>query len=287
MGQHLPVWGGRKLGQLTLPASHDSAMYLSGFPQSLGRTQSLSIYQQLTAGIRWFDLRPRFEDGTFFIHHDSIAGPSLSTVLGDVRKFMAENHRELVLLKLSHFEGIDAVSYPMMVQQIRRQLSPWLYEQLPAGRRLADVTLGDFVRDRGRVLILCEGRLPLANRQPGIWCYRDWENRDPQNGDLCVYDQYSNTMSFATMKADQLAKFSAFDGRCKQRPEVPCDLFLLSWTLTPPTGVLSMAREPNGQLRDVLEQTAPCNAHGRRINLLYTDDVGPWLTQLAVDLNGK
>jgi hypothetical protein len=285
MGGHLSVWGNRTLGQLTLPASHDAGMYLSGFPQSLGRTQSLSIYQQLTAGVRWFDLRPESKGGKFYIHHGSILGPDLDVVLNDVRRFMAEGHHELVLLKFSHFDGINAGNYPAMTRQMRDALSPWLYENLPAGKRLGDITLADFVRDHGRVVILCDGGLPVVNKQPGIWCYRDWENRDPQNGDLCVYDQYSNSTSFETMKADQLSKFAAFDGKCRQKPEVPCDLFLLSWTLTPPTGVISFSQKANAQLGDVMEHIGTLNSHGRRINQVYVDDAGEWLTKVVVKMN--
>jgi hypothetical protein len=287
MGGNLSAWGNRTLSQLTIPASHDAGMYLGGFPQSLARTQSLSIYRQLTAGVRWFDLRPTFKEGKFYIHHGSITGPSLSVVLNDVHRFMAEGHHELVLLKFSHFEGINSGNYPAMIQQLREALAFSFYENLPAGKRLGDITLADFVRDHGRVLILCDGGLPLTDKQPGIWCYRDWENHDPQNGDLCVDDQYSNTMSYETMKADQLAKFAAFDGRCKQKPEVTCDLFLLSWTLTPPTGVISFSQKANTQLSDAMEHLGTLNSHGRRINLVYVDDAGECLTKVVVRMNAK
>jgi hypothetical protein len=287
MGGNLPLLGPRSLSQLTLPASHDAGMYLSGFPQSLGQTQSMPIYSQLIAGVRWFDLRPEFDGGQFYIHHGPIRGPRLSDILGDVRRFMAENHHELVLLKWSHFAATDLPAYRSLAQQVHEALAPWLYQSLPAGKRLADIPLADFVRDHGSVLVLCDGRFPLAYRQPGIWCYRDWESSDAPAGDLCVYDQYSNTTSYETMKAEQVNRFLAFDGRCRQQANTCCDLFLLSWTLTPPTNVISIAQRANLRLGDVMEQTPATNSHARRINLLYADDAGEWLTKVALRMNGR
>ena len=109
MQDRLDLLGSRSLKNLTLPASHDSAMYLTSFPQSLARTQNLSIYNQLAQGVRYFDLRPRWKASAnrIVIFHGPIDGPDLSTVLDDVHRFMNQGHRELVILKFSHYDGFD------------------------------------------------------------------------------------------------------------------------------------------------------------------------------------
>lgn len=78
----------KTLKQLVLPASHDSGMYLNNVTAVLGKTQDLSIYDQLSYGIRYFDLRPKWRNNTFYIYHNIIDGPPLSAVLDDVRRFL-------------------------------------------------------------------------------------------------------------------------------------------------------------------------------------------------------
>ena len=87
MQDHLDTWGERPLKQWVLPASHDAAMYESGWVKSLGRTQDLTIYDQLMYGVRWFDLRPKSSSGMLYMHHGPVLGPKLAEVLDDVRRF--------------------------------------------------------------------------------------------------------------------------------------------------------------------------------------------------------
>jgi hypothetical protein len=261
-------------------------MYETGFPQWLGQTQDLTIYGQLAAGIRYFDLRPMWRDGTLFIHHGPVRGPKLVEVLDDVRRFAGEGHRELVVLKFSHYQGFRDDAYKSLVKQIKASLGPWLYMSLPRGKRLAEIPLSDYVRRTAAILVLCDGDYPLDNRSEGIWVYRDWDSPHPEEGDLRVYDQYANTLSYASMKADQFDKFNRYDGKCKLRRDVPCDLFLLSWTLTPPTDVRSFAAEANRNLAPAIKELNIPNRFGFVVNLIYTDYVdSAKTTDLAIQQN--
>jgi hypothetical protein len=286
MQDHLDVLGDRPLKRLVLPAAHDAAMYRGGFPESIAQTQDMTVYEQLSYGIRYFDLRPMWDVGKLFIHHGPVRGPQLADVLGDVRRF-AEKHRELVILKFSHEEGFrDESAYKSLVKQIKTNLGPWLYRTLPKGKRLAEIALSEFVAQGCAILVVCDGDYPLDYRGGGVWVFRDWDSAHPEQGDLRVYDKYSNTMSYAAMKTDQLGKFERYDGKCKGRPDVPCDLFLLSWTLTPATNVRAFAAEPNRNLETVLKWLKIPNRHGFVPNLLYTDYVkSANLTDVAVQLN--
>ena len=263
--------GDRPLKRLVLPASHDSAMYESGLLKSLAQTQDLTIHQQLSQGIRWFDLRPQWYKDKLFIHHGPIAGPALDEVLADVRRFMAAGHRELVILKFSHYEGFDGDAFDRLVKQIKTSLGPWLFNSLPRGKRLADVTLAEYVGKTGAVVAVCDGRYPLDRRSKGIWIYRDWDSPHPEEGDLRVFDQYADTVAYATMKADQFDKFDRYNARCKHGRDVPCDLFLLSWTLTPATNVRGYALEANRNLAAAMNDLKVPNRRGCVVNLVYTD----------------
>jgi hypothetical protein len=142
MQDHLATLGARPLSQLVLPASHDAAMYRGGILGG-GQTQCLTIYEQLADGIRWFDLRPKWANGKFVIHHGAIDGPDFSDVLEDVKKFASKGHHELILIKLSHFDGIDDAAYARLAAMVNDELGPWLVKDLPSAKPLARVTLSE------------------------------------------------------------------------------------------------------------------------------------------------
>ena len=272
MQNRLNTLGQRPLSELTLPASHDSGMYKDGIA-ILGKTQDLSIYGQLNAGIRYFDLRPKWTGSKFIIYHGPIDGPDLSEVLDDIQKFCREGHRELAILKLSHFDNIDGNTYSKLLDQIENVIGIWLVQNIPGGKRLADVTLNEYVNKGPAMLMAVDGSLPVEHPRQGFWVYRDWDSGQPEQGQLNVYDKYSDTTDFDKMKKDQSHKFESFDGRCKNDPSVPCDLFLLSWTLTPVTGVWYVSKPANRSLGQAMVALPLTNQYGKRINMLYVDYV--------------
>jgi hypothetical protein len=284
MEQQLPDLGNQTLKTLVLPASHDAAMYVTG-SGTFGKTQDLSIGQQLEYGIRYFDLRPSWTGGEFYFYHGfhHVRGASLKDVLSQVALFMRSAGKELVILKFSHYDRFNEKVYQGLVKEIVDALEPWLYE---TNSRLAEVSLADFLRYGGVVLVLCDEAYPVKQPTKGIYVYRDWDSSDPANGDLRVYDKYSNTTSFPQMQTDQSNKFRIYDARCFYRQDVRCDLFLLSWTLTPPSGVWPVSKEANRHLGTGLARIPVPNPIGRVINLLYVDYVEySRVTDLSIYLN--
>jgi hypothetical protein len=268
--------GDKSLRQMALPASHDAGMYVLSLKSVLGKTQDLNIHDQLMAGVRYFDLRPRWADNDFTICHGPITGPRLDAVLNDVQRFMAEGHRELAILKFSHYSGFDDAqgvsrAYQALAGRITAALGRWLIKDTPKGRRLSEIPLKELLAGGGRVLVVCDEAFPLKYPQRGIWVYRDWDAPDAEAGDLRVFDQYANRLVLEKMKDDQTRKFQAYDGHCKN-PAVPCDLFLLSWTLTPPSSVWLASQDANRSLPSAAEFLKP-NGHGLGVNLFYTDYV--------------
>ncbi|WP_064745860.1 hypothetical protein [Lysobacter antibioticus] len=287
MQDHLDRIGARTLPQLTTGASHDAGMYQHGTLMTLGKTQDLNLYQQLSNGIRYFDLRPKWSDGRLYVAHGPITGPSLTQIVDDIARFMAEGHRELVTLKFSHYAGFDNPVYEYLVELLQSRLGAWLYRGLPRGRRLAEIPLRDFVQHSGVVLAVCDEDYPVRIPAAGIWVYRDSESATVEQGDLRVFDRYSNTTSFERMSADQLQKFADYNGMCVGDEALPCDQFLLSWTLTPFTGVWPVSKEANRQLGAWMAATPRENEHDRVINLLYVDYVEyARATDVAMSMNG-
>jgi hypothetical protein len=89
------------------------------------------------------------------------------------------------------------------------------------------------------------------------------------------------------MSGDQLKKLTDFDGKCRNKPQVPCDLFLLSWTLTAPTGVWIFAQAANEKLGEAMAYVKR-NRHGRIPNILYVDYFeGSRATDAAIVMNKR
>ncbi|HEX6749828.1 MAG TPA: hypothetical protein VF092_21225 [Longimicrobium sp.] len=295
MQQYLAVLGATPLNRLVLPASHDAAMY----PESAlaGKTQDLDVGSQLRDGVRWFDLRPADKDGTFYLYHGNgtvtIWGPPLSDVLAQIAGFM-QGHAELVLLKFSHFQDFTSQSvYDAFFKQVYEALSTWIRPGIPsAGTRLGAATLSKLLEPGGNCVVLQDSTYSPPSTIPAgaIRRYRDWCDSDADTGDLTVFDVYSNTIDLGTMIAGtdlvpgngnracpvvvpqgQLLRFAEFTGICRDG-KTPCDLFLLSWTLTPVTAVWPFSREANASLGPQLASEG-ANAYGSVANLLYTDYV--------------
>ncbi|THF47899.1 hypothetical protein E6C50_15820 [Flavobacterium supellecticarium] len=274
----LPLTQDLPLKKMVFPASHDAGMYTHGL-ETLGKTQDLNLYQQLEAGVRYFDLRP---DKNLNIYH-GFTGPSVQEVLDDVKLFYKEGHRELAILKFSHFDGFTSAIYETLKTMINDTIGPWLFRSIPDGyQRLADIPMGTYLKDSGQILVVIDDNWAVTDEpKEGFWVYRDWQDNTANLGDLTVFDIYSNSMFYSTMETDQLQKFNAFNGQCcsKQKndswecqefSQTPCDLFLLSWTLTPPTAVWLFAKEPDSNLGRIMSYLQP-NTNGYFPNILYLD----------------
>lgn len=300
MHHRLNTLGRKRLGDLVLPASHDAGMYktVSDVGRAWAKTQNLSIYEQLSYGVRYFDLRPKWTGKKFVIVHGDWTGPDLSEVLGDIRKFALENHKELAILTFSHFDNIDNARYDNLVDQIRASIGEWLFKSRPGGRRLADVTLDDYVKKGPAFLVVVDGNYAIDVKREGFWVFRNWYAA-PAEDDLRVFDIYANTDRFALLRNDQFYKFLTYDGTMAQQPKEPCDLFLLSWTLTPQKCVVppapsvwALARRSNPSLGQDIRLGHPLpdipNANGKIFNLLSVDYVeSARVTDVALFLNGE
>jgi hypothetical protein len=282
MQNNMATLGGRRLGDLVLPASHDAAMYVRNITSPWTKTQDLTIYGQLRWGLRYFDLRPMWTGRKFVMHHGRWHGPDLSEVLADIRKFALEGHRELVILKFSHFEDINDATYARLVDEIDASIGPWLVRSTPKRVRLADVTLGEYVANgRPAFVVVVDKHYAVTPRRHGFWVYRNWNADLPGQGDLNVDDRWSNTESLTTMRNGQFGNFAGFDGRMEKDRNVPCDLFLLSWTLTPkppiPTPVWELAKVANpplGHYVQIGQNPNPIpNRFGKFVGLLSLDYV--------------
>lgn len=83
---------------VSIPGTHDSCSLFGG---DILKTQSLSIMQQLNAGIRFLDIRIADVFGSLGVFHDKFyQNIEFDTVLGQVTNFLVENPSEIVLMRV-------------------------------------------------------------------------------------------------------------------------------------------------------------------------------------------
>jgi hypothetical protein len=292
----------RYLWQIVMPASHDAGMYQMTLPEA--RTQDLSIRGQLQGGVRYFDLRPAYDSDhdLFYINHNGISGATLDEVLQDVYDFMHNDQsKELVILKFSHFDnfGIDESHSPIYVefaQKITTKIGIYLLKTFARNTKFGTIPFSSLIGSGGKVMVVCD-EYTINTPIQGIFTYRDGSlecqeearTDNPTEGNLVVWDCYSNSTTTSEMETQQLEYLSNYTGKCDGNyRDTDCDMFLLSWTLTPWTrSVWQDSENPDRDLGKYMN-TVVENQYGQIPNLLYVNYFEfARVTDIAIMLNQR
>ena len=208
--------------------------------EGLTITQSQHILDQLNSGSRYFDLRPAMVAGRLVTYHGSPGfgnGVDIAGALQQVLDFVRAPHSaEVVILKFSHPSGMGPSEKDQLSQMIADALNGYLYTRpLRPNTRLADLTYAELVHQTGVPRSVVIPVLDLdtcsATRRPGLYKYADCGAPGAAEADLTVFDEYSNSADVVYMIQDQQRKLENWTRVCGNG-KTPCDLFLLSWTLT-------------------------------------------------------
>ena len=93
------------LGSLSVPGTHDSAA-LHSLADAAGKCQSLTVKEQLTAGVRFFDLRLRQDGDSLHLVHSFVdQRTTLEEVLDCFDTFLSENPSEFLLVSFKEDTG--------------------------------------------------------------------------------------------------------------------------------------------------------------------------------------
>ena len=99
----------RKINRISIPGTHDTASFYGG---DITQTQSLSITQQLNAGIRFLDIRVKQAGNKFDIYHGiQYQRANFDNVLDEVTNFLKKNLSETVLMRVSRVSDSDMKTY--------------------------------------------------------------------------------------------------------------------------------------------------------------------------------
>ncbi|KAM9313325.1 uncharacterized protein PAF06_011320 [Gastrophryne carolinensis] len=139
---HLP------LASLAIPGTHNT-MALYGGP--VVECQSWSLLNQLKAGIRFLDIRPRHYGNQLAIFHSvAFQRTYLDQVLNDTVAFLTEHPREMVLMRIKEENDAYQVSrsyYKSVAKVINQTGEQWF---------LKNSSLSTLGKARGKIVILQE-----------------------------------------------------------------------------------------------------------------------------------
>jgi 1-phosphatidylinositol phosphodiesterase len=119
--------GTKLLTELSIPGSHDSGAMFEPYP-GIAMAQKLTIADQLTAGIRYFDLRCRDVDDQFLIYHGAIdQNQTFDAVLATMSEFLAAHPKETVIasVKEEAAESGETIPFDQAFQQTYLPMAPW------------------------------------------------------------------------------------------------------------------------------------------------------------------
>ena len=100
------------------------------------RTQNLSLTQQLELGIRYFDIRIAAHPDTGelrFVH--GLYGELVIPALRDIRQFLDENPREVVVLDFNHFYGMSGTLHRFLLSEVSNIFNGQLLPMANVGDR--------------------------------------------------------------------------------------------------------------------------------------------------------
>lgn len=151
--------GATKLNMMTIPGTHDSATNQTS--KGTARTQTLTIQQQLEAGVRAFDLRPTYKasreseielDNLLIYHGLTSTGVKWKDAMDALIGFVTEHPSETVIVNMQKeagglFGSDYSATWRKSIRSYLQDHSKQLVTQMKVNLTLADC--------RGKVLVQC------------------------------------------------------------------------------------------------------------------------------------
>jgi hypothetical protein len=242
--ENIPLW------KLKIPGSHDSGMWdpedkngpdspgLSWVPDFLhdsivepwSKSQRLDVYEQLTTGIRYLDIRlARYdlEKGIFAFglkrtipdcvasktHYvywttHGLLGGKFINFLNRVKKFLAENPKEIVIMDINHLYGQDVGKDPA---HDANALSAWIVSQPGIGDRMVpksitpSSTVGEVWATGKNLVIIVDPKSDVTNDTH--WPQGTWTAKT-------IDSQWPNAQSVSQLK-EELPKLNPTPGKLR------------------------------------------------------------------------
>jgi len=155
--------------RLSIPGTHDSGTAGVRFPMKhYARTQTMDLAEQWDAGIRFFDLRPKLEDGLLKIYH----GPAnchitFEEALLVLKQKIEKNPTEFCIV-MTNSAGGGQTAVDKTMELIRQVIPVAMLADFKAEMTVADI--------RGRILFIHRNAPSAGVHYPGVVTRGWYEN---------------------------------------------------------------------------------------------------------------
>lgn len=245
MGNMLSEIGGKTLHEICIPGSHDAGMsqitsHTAQANEYNTITQSQNIHGQLCSGSRYFDIRPVFQDNTFYTGHlnstgsvfnwQGSTGESIQSIIDGINQF-TPGKNELIILKISGSKEASNDYKPFYQETWNTFLGLLsginaLYKGTPANTDLTKNPLSSYLSSgQSQVLVVINDKALDSSGQYTDLSLGSYAGCGFFTADaLDEFNEYSDAQDVKAMAYDQLKKMHQQRALNKY--------FLLSWTLT-------------------------------------------------------
>lgn len=160
------------ISEISIPGSHDSGATLS-IADFAGKCQDASIYNQLTYGVRFLDIRLQMNGDEFDVVHSFVDQQlTFNSVLKDCQTFLDENPSETILMSIKRDAGTSEGFGSKLNEIIENNVYFYTETSIP---KLKDV--------RKKIVLLARYESGFT----GINMYDGWRDGGTA-GEKCIFD---------------------------------------------------------------------------------------------------
>ncbi|KAG7346937.1 phosphatidylinositol-specific phospholipase C, X domain containing protein [Nitzschia inconspicua] len=152
-----------KLGEMVVPGTHDSASYsIEPYKMysAVGRTQNVSVLEQLHRGSRFIDLRIAGSGNEAFIFHGCLKGCKLERILDEILLFCQDFQGEFVIINLvaEYGRSFDPKLKKKALDIIKESLGDKMFKG-PSVKELLNTPLKELTSSGKQVCIILNPRI--------------------------------------------------------------------------------------------------------------------------------
>lgn len=119
------------------------------------KTQNLDIYQQLKAGVRYFDLRVEYSrknDSIYLCH--GLRGNDIADEFKDIKLFLKNNPNEVIILDINHFYAFDNDAHTKLLKLVCKNFDSMLVNRTDWNNNISTLTLKKLRGRKQNVIVL-------------------------------------------------------------------------------------------------------------------------------------
>ncbi|XP_069947616.1 PI-PLC X domain-containing protein 2-like, partial [Cherax quadricarinatus] len=173
-------------------------------------TQRASASEQLSHGIRYFDIRVAVRSSKFYFVH-GLFGEDLGPILYEIRHFLSKHPGEVVLLDFQHFHGLSATDHAALIAYIKELFSDLL---CPYFHELQHLTLSYLAMCKYQVLVFYRHK-ETTQTVSWLWSSASLPNPWPEATSV------GRMLSFLEVKLQERDPAAFFVTQCVLTPSLP------------------------------------------------------------------